>query len=108
MSPRATALVCLAALVSTVGCTVKSVHWIEEVALSDGRIVRVERDEQYSTGCGSVGGPACAMALNTRLRVLDTPASAQWADHLVPLLLDVDPANGELVLICTTDSVEKW
>ena len=42
MSPRAAALVCLAALVGMAGCTKKSVHWTEEVALSDGRTVLIK------------------------------------------------------------------
>jgi hypothetical protein len=55
VNKRAAALVCLAALVSMAGCTKKSVHWTEEVALSDGRTVRVERDEQYSRRIGGYG-----------------------------------------------------
>ena len=96
-------------LLATVGgCSTRTASWTEEVKLSNGRTVQVERQERYEI-VGSIGGARGALNLEARLRVLDqAPASPEWVDRLEPLLLDVDTANSELVLICTSGDDQVW
>jgi hypothetical protein len=82
-------------------------EWTEQVQLSDGRIIEIE---QRTVG-ERVGpwGSGEALPISNRIRFKASFSNApEWEDVRVPILLDLDPRNGEVVIICTSNDSRVW
>jgi hypothetical protein len=100
-------LALLVALGLASGCSTKSADWTEEVQLDGGPVVHVKRHESYKVN-REIGGPTSAFVQESRLSIMEGEPLAAWVDRLEPVLLTVDPSNGEFVLVCTSDDEYVW
>jgi len=91
----------MAMTVLSCGLGSKERSWQEDVQLSDGRIVQVERRERYRTG-GEWGGPGDLQRESTELRVSLAPGKelpvlkiGDGKTSEVPIILDVVDASAQ-------------
>jgi hypothetical protein len=82
-------------------------EWTEQVQLSDGRIIEIEQrtvDERVGPwGAGE------ALPISNMIRFKASFSNApEWQDVRVPILLDLDARNGEIVIICTSNDGRVW
>ena len=80
-------------------------EWVEEVQLSDGRVIEIERRSQGERVGPMGSGETLPIEESIRFKSSTAPA---WRDVRVPILLDRDARNGELVLICTSADSRVW
>jgi hypothetical protein len=83
--------------------------WEEEVQLSDGRTIVVAVKVKYET-IGEIGGPSGRVRRQTSLRIKPGQGlpDTEWSQDLAAVLLDVDPATKELLLVATIILCQQW
>jgi hypothetical protein len=83
--------------------------WKEEVVLSDGRAVWVERTATMKTG-GEIGGPGFLDGLQSTMVAspqLGLPA-LRWEFPFAPILLDYSPIEKKWTVIATFYDCDSW
>ena len=93
-------LTCALALAS--GCTHRSTHWQEDVQLSDGRVLTVDRSSAYQLR-SQIGGPSGWVSVREELAFKDptTGNKVQWkASHRHVAFLDF--INGRFWLVASS------
>lgn len=105
-------LILLCALVLTmVGCSRMSESWKEEVRLSDGRLIVVKR-----TAKGTITRDIAMRATGwipreTTLRIGQVDEAAKppvWRSHLIPVVMDYDPASSTWSVVATYMWCDTW
>lgn len=96
------ALFGVAAIVQFSGCSFGTVQarWTEDVQLSSGRVVQIERDETYET-TRPLGSGTDYLMIAARLRLLNEEPmqTGEWTQPLSALLFDQDARTGEYVIV---------
>ncbi len=83
--------------------------WEEEVRLSDGRTIVVAVKVKYQT-LSEIGGGSGRVRRRTWLSIKPGQGlpEAEWSEDLAAVLLDIDPATKELVLVATIILCQQW
>jgi hypothetical protein len=79
--------------------------WSEDVQLSNGRVVEVER-KQTSDTVGQFGQGVQYMLASESVRPRErgTWLTAEWSDRVRPIILDLDEATREFVMVGVPDA----
>jgi len=91
------------------GCA-KQLQWNEEVKLQNGEVVVVTRTAKAKP-FGEIGGPGgwenkgMTLMINTPIEPNNPPI---WAERLVPVLFDRDPASNEWIVVATVITCTDW
>jgi hypothetical protein len=104
-------LTCLAAaLLSLSACTGDvQRNWSEEVELDDGSTITINRHVEYRESNSLTGDAYSTTVRESTLEFTENNASLQeWAAPLMPILLYLDNANGEWVIVATTTNCDTW
>jgi hypothetical protein len=107
---RAVLLSALAGLTTACGSAERTA-WQEEVKLSDGRLLRVEREVTWTTTHPLGEGKSYGVGGTTLRPAKDAsqPALPEWnGREEATLLLDVDPASGSFMLVTYPESCERY
>ncbi len=83
--------------------------WKEEVVLSDGRVIWVERTARMRTG-GEIGGPGFLDNLHSTIYAssqLGLPA-LKWEFPFAPILLDYNSAEKKWIIVATFYDCDSW
>lgn len=86
----------------------QKIAWDEEVLLSDGRTIQVHRMEEYKV-LSEIGGPTTAIPIALSIESRDPRLSfSPWSAPYEPILLDIDPGSGDVVIVATSGDCEIW
>lgn len=92
----------------------KKVEWTEDVKLSDGRMIVVQRSEEYRRVMDVGAGFQRGWLFQRSTITADLPApvnrKVSWEGSLKPLVLDIQPGNAiYLVCVVSTGAAEiEW
>lgn len=92
------------------GCGRVSLEWKEEVRLSDGRLITIERTAKGHIQ-RELGGPTGWKSSEETLRFSGTSsakAPPTWRSNLVPIVLDYEEATSTWVVVATYVYCETW
>jgi hypothetical protein len=96
-----TALI-LASLVMLSGCSKKYFEWTEDVQLSDGTTVKVERTVRYGKVLRELGGPTSAWISQATVTIVDKGKQLPtWSHPMQPFILDKEQETGRWILIAS-------
>lgn len=101
-------LLCLAVIVSACGKT--SLSWKEEVKLSSGELIVVQRTAK-TKAFGEVAGPGGWENEGMTVELVSQSADRNppvWNFPFVPLLMDRDPTSGQWFIVATFYSCVSW
>jgi hypothetical protein len=91
----------------------RSIHFTEQVQLSSGQIIHVERMYKVKL-YAELGGPQAWKVTYTSLHIIEPtfvdnpPPTWDSETGLLPILLDKDHNDGRWTLLTTFDSCEAW
>lgn len=89
----------------------KNHRWKEEVQLSTGEVIWVKRTAQLVKQGDAFGGPrGFTWTRGMTVEVIGDTSFEKpplWSDDFYPLVFDIDPDNGEWVVIATFNSGDK-
>jgi hypothetical protein len=84
------------------GCEKRHFKWTEEVRLSDGTSVTVERVTRYGRVNRELGGPTSKWVSEASVTILDRGQRLPtWSHPMEPFLLDRDPSSGRWLLVAS-------
>jgi hypothetical protein len=103
---------CAAVIFSTAlllsGCGPEEIRWREQIELSDGRVIIIERS-RVNEHRNAIGGPAQTFTLAEVVEA-DSPAGL-FSRFDAPILLqrlDIDSATGKFVLLGSIEDCKAW
>jgi hypothetical protein len=84
--------------------------WSEEVQLSDGRTVEIDRYVKFDSSNSLAGDAFSSTDVVSTLRLKTDKSSSipTWEVPLVPIVLYFDETTHEWVIVATTGSCETW
>ncbi len=99
-----------AALVPLSGCTGDVQRsWSEEVGLDYGSTITVNRRVEYRESNSLTGDAYSTTVRESTLEFTENNANLpKWAAPLMPILLYLDNAHGEWVIVATTTNCDTW
>lgn len=99
------------ALMFTSGCSKVSLGWSEEVRLTDGQVIVVDRtakgEKNYEIG-GPGGWNQSEMSVHIRESPVEMRLPPDWREAFVPILLDYQPSTNTWSLVATFYFCSKW
>jgi len=105
------ALLC-ALLVTAAGCSRMSLKWKEEVRLSSGQLIAVDRTAQGTItrdiAMRATGWKPKEMTLRISQAGLGVQAPPAWRSILIPVVLDYDPATSTWSVLATYLFCSTW
>lgn len=105
-------LILLCTLVLTmVGCSRMSESWKEEVRLSDGRLIVVKRTAKGTLTRDIAMRATGWIPRETTLRIGQVDGAANppvWRSHLIPVVMDYDPASSTWSVVATYIFCDTW
>lgn len=105
-------LILLCTLVLTmVSCSRMSESWKEEVRLSDGRLIVVKRTAKGSITRDMAMRATGWIPRETTLRIAQVDGASKppvWRSHLIPVVMDYDPASSTWSVVATYMFCDTW
>jgi len=109
---HALCLILLCTLVLTmVSCSRMSESWKEEVRLSDGRLIVVKRTAKGTLTRDIAMRATGWIPRETTLRIGQVDGAAKppvWRSHLIPVVMDYDPASSTWSVVATYIFCDTW
>ncbi|HDS0923425.1 TPA: hypothetical protein QDZ10_001901 [Stenotrophomonas maltophilia] len=111
-SVHALRLILLCTLVLTmISCSRMSESWKEEVRLSDGRLIVVKRTAKGTLTRDIAMRATGWIPRETTLRIGQVDGAAKppvWRSHLIPVVMDYDPASSTWTVVATYIFCDTW
>jgi hypothetical protein len=83
--------------------------WSEEVGMEDGSTITINRRVEYRESNSLTGDAYSTTVRDSTLEFTENNASLpKWAAPLMPILLYLDNAHGEWVVVATTTNCDTW
>lgn len=98
-------------VLTMVGCSRMSESWKEEVRLSDGRLIVVKRTAKGTLTRDIAMRATGWIPRETTLRIGQVDGAAKphvWRSHLIPVVMDYDPASSTWSVVATYIFCDTW